>query len=172
MTPYEPISYLETNASRRPRGVAIWEGGREIDFAALLANVQDLRKLMASRGVRAGDVVGVRLPNIWQYVALEIAIPDIGATILPLPLSLGEHEVRWVMEKTHPRLVITDPPDVASAQSLPAVRRVGPDPDRIVEIALTSGTTGMPKLASLNARLKQVTFEGFTDRLGITERDR
>ena len=172
MTPYQPISYLETNASRRPRGVAIWEGGREIDFAALLANVQDLRKLMASSGVRAGDVVGVRLPNIWQYVALEIAIPDIGATILPLPLSLGEHEVRWVMEKTHPRLVISEPPDLASIKSLPEVGQVSPDPDRIVEIALTSGTTGMPKLASLNARLKQVTFEGFTDRLGITERDR
>ncbi|HEX2646362.1 MAG TPA: fatty acid--CoA ligase family protein, partial [Candidatus Dormibacteraeota bacterium] len=47
-----------------------------------------------------------------------------------------------------------------------------PDPDRIVEIALSSGTTGMPKLASLTARLKQVTFESFTSRLGITENDR
>jgi acyl-CoA synthetase (AMP-forming)/AMP-acid ligase II len=30
----------------------------------------------------------------------------------------------------------------------------------------------MPKLASLSARLKQVTFEAFTSRLGITEEDR
>ena len=37
---------------------------------------------------------------------------------------------------------------------------------------MTSGTTGMPKLASLSARLKQVTFESFTSRLGITEDDR
>ena len=37
---------------------------------------------------------------------------------------------------------------------------------------MTSGTTGMPKLASLSARLKQVTFEGFTSRLEITEDDR
>jgi long-chain acyl-CoA synthetase len=172
MTPYQPISYLESNASRRPEGLAIWEDGREIGFRELLANVQDLRKLIASRGVMAGDAVGVRLPNVWQYVALEIAIPDVGATILPLPLSLGEYEMRWVTEKTHPALVITEPPDLASTRSLPEVVQVGPDPDRIVEIALTSGTTGMPKLASLNARLKQVTFEGFTSRLGITERDR
>jgi acyl-coenzyme A synthetase/AMP-(fatty) acid ligase len=157
MTPYQPISYLETNASRRPEAVAIWEDGREIDFRELLASVQDLSKLIASRGVRAGDVVGVRLPNVWQYVALEIAIPDIGATILPLPLSLGEHEIRWVTEKIHPGLVITEPPDLASARSLPEVPQVGPDPDRIVEIALTSGTTGLPKLASLDARLKQVS---------------
>ena len=172
MTPYQPISYLETNAARRPGGVAIWQRGREIGFDELLASVQYLRKLVASRRVQAGDVVGVRLPNIWQYVALEIAIPDIGATILPLPLSLGEHEVRWVTDKTHPRLLITEPPDVASMKSMSDVKQASPDPDRIVEIALTSGTTGMPKLASLSARLKQVTFESFTSRLGITERDR
>jgi len=172
MTPYEPMSYLESNASRRPDGVAIWEGGDEIAFAELLANVRRLRRLMASQGVRAGDVVGVRLANIWQYVALEIAIPDVGATILPLPLNLGEHEMRWVTEKARPRLIVSEPPDLAAAESLPEVRQAGADPDRIVEIALTSGTTGMPKLASLSARLKQVTFEGFTGCLGITEQDR
>jgi acyl-CoA synthetase (AMP-forming)/AMP-acid ligase II len=47
-----------------------------------------------------------------------------------------------------------------------------PDPDRIVQIALTSGTTGPPKLASLSARLKQLTFQGFTSRLGIGPGDR
>src|SRR5260370_26008597 len=36
---------------------------------------------------------------------------------------------------------------------------------------MTSGTTGMPKLASLSARLKQATFEAFTSRLEITEQD-
>src|SRR5437773_2416947 len=50
--------------------------------------------------------------------------------------------------------------------------RAEADPDRIVEIAMSSGTTGMPKLASLSARLKQVTFEGFTSRLEISENDR
>jgi acyl-CoA synthetase (AMP-forming)/AMP-acid ligase II len=47
-----------------------------------------------------------------------------------------------------------------------------PDPDRVVQIALTSGTTGHPKLASLTARLKQLTFEGFTTRLGLGPDDR
>ncbi|HEY8761802.1 MAG TPA: fatty acid--CoA ligase family protein, partial [Candidatus Dormibacteraeota bacterium] len=46
------------------------------------------------------------------------------------------------------------------------------DPERIVEIALTSGTTGLPKLASLSAKLKEATFAGFTGRLEVTEADR
>jgi len=115
-------------------------------------------------------VVGVQLPNTWQYVALELAIPDLGAVILPLPLNLGEHEMRWIEQKAQPSLTIRDLSFDSAPGAAPDVAR--PDPDRIVEIALTSGTTGMPKLASLSARLKQVTFEGFTGRLEITERDR
>lgn len=158
---YDPISYLEGRT-----GTAIWEDGREMSFVELLDEVRGLQHAL---GVMPGDVVGVRLPNVWQYVALELAIPDMGAVILPLPLSLGEHEMRWVADKARPVLVIDG--ELAGQVGTVAARAT-PDPDRIVEIALTSGTTGMPKLAALSARLKQVTFEGFTRRLGITERDR
>jgi acyl-CoA synthetase (AMP-forming)/AMP-acid ligase II len=121
--------------------------------------------------VKAGDVVGVQLPNVWGYVALELAIPAVGAVILPLPLGLGEHELRWVTEKASPALVLrANDLDNSDFDDRPAL--VSPDASRIVEIALTSGTTGMPKLASLSARLKQVTFEGFTSRLEITDNDR
>ncbi len=104
--PHRPMSYLEWNAARRGSSVAVWDDGQEITFEELLAHVRRMQRQLAARGVREGDVVGVQLPNVWQYVAL------------------------------------------------------------------TSGTTGMPKLASLSAGLKQVTFESFTSRLGIAERDR
>ena len=172
MTPYMPLAYLEWNASRRPDAIAIWDAGEKITFASLLERVHALRNEIASEGVRAGDVVGVRLANVPDYVALEIAIPSLGAVILPLPLNLGEHEMSWIVEKARPRLVIDQELDPDVAGTLPAATSVAPDPDRIVEIALTSGTTGMPKLASLSARLKQVTFEAFTSRLGIREDDR
>jgi len=81
--PYQPISYLEWNAARRGSSAAIWEGGAEITFEELLGHVRRIQKLLAARGVREGDVVGVRLPNVWQYVALELAIPDLGAVIVP-----------------------------------------------------------------------------------------
>jgi acyl-CoA synthetase (AMP-forming)/AMP-acid ligase II len=42
----------------------------------------------------------------------------------------------------------------------------------VVEIALTSGSTGAPKLASLHAGLKQATCEAFTSRLEVTAEDR
>jgi long-chain acyl-CoA synthetase len=170
--PYDPVSYLEWNARRRPHAPAVWDG-REIEFQELLRHVRRFQLFLNARGVKAGDVVGVRLPNVWQYVALELAIPDLGAVILPMPVSLGEHELRWLSEKTQPVFTVTiadlDGLPDAGSYSPPTVNR---GPDRIVEIAMTSGTTGMPKLASLSARLKQVTFESFTSRLEITEYDR
>jgi long-chain acyl-CoA synthetase len=170
--PYDPVSYLEWNARRRPHATAVWDG-RDIEFEELLEHVRHFQRFLGARGVKGGDVVGVRLPNVWQYVALELAIPDLGAVILPMPMNLGEHELGWLNKKTHPVLILTsaDLDSLAEAgSSLPPA--ADPDPGRIVEIAMTSGTTGMPKLASLSARLKQVTFESFTSRLEITEDDR
>ena len=164
MTPYRPVSYLEGRT-----GVAVWDAGAEKTFQQLLESVRRMQGALAARGVKPGDVVGVQLPNVWQYVALELAIPDLGAVILPLPLSLGEHELRWVEEKAKPKLIVRDLDFDSAEKAEFEVAR--PDPERVVEIALTSGTTGLPKLASLSARLKQVTFESFTSRLGIVEDD-
>jgi acyl-CoA synthetase (AMP-forming)/AMP-acid ligase II len=149
--------------------VAIWDDGRVVTFDELLGGVGRLEGFLADHDVRAGEVTAVRLPNVWEYVALELAIPDTGAVILPIPLALGQHEMRWIRDKAKPVSVIEYVDvDAVSGTAAPAVT----DPHRIVEIALTSGTTGLPKLASLSARLKQVTFEAFTSRLGITEDDR
>ena len=165
MTPFRPLSRLEERT-----GVAIWEAGREMTFPELLDNVRRVQRSLDARGVRPGEVVGVQLSNVWQYVALELAIPDMGAVVTPMPLSLGEHELQWIEEKARPKLIVREL-DLDRAGGV-APASADQDPDRIVEIALTSGTTGMPKLASLSARLKQLTFEGFTSRLGITADDR
>src|ERR1051326_3398911 len=141
--PYRPVSYLEWNAERRPHAAAVWDG-EDVSFEELLHQVRWLAGWLFGAGVHPGDVVGVRLPNVWQYVALELAVPETGAAILPLPPGLGEHEMRWILDKAKPRLLVEH--EIHGIAPLPAITSP-PDPDRVVEIALTSGTTGMPKLA-------------------------
>src|SRR6266508_1152034 len=169
--PYRPVSYLEWNAARRGSSLAVWDDGREITFEELLEAVHRLKAVLAAHDVRKGEVTGVQLPNVWQYVALELAIPALGGVSLPLAVGGGEHERRWVRERVRPRSVIREI-DIDAVGDGPTPPVLDYDPERIVEIAMTSGTTGMPKLASLSARLKQVTFEAFTARLGISEHDR
>jgi acyl-CoA synthetase (AMP-forming)/AMP-acid ligase II len=172
--PYDALSYLRANAAARGDALALHDDGEELSFGVLLRAVLSLADDLRARGVEPGDVVAVALPNVWRYVALEIAVPAIGAVLLPLPLTLGRLEIESALERSGASLVIgeheaaeldtgREPGDIAFAD---------PDPDRVVQIALTSGTTGRSKLASLTARLKQLTFEGFTARLGFGPGDR
>jgi acyl-CoA synthetase (AMP-forming)/AMP-acid ligase II len=189
----DPISYLIANAARSPGRAAVIDPERTLSFAELLEAVQSAMVALQEQGIEAGDVVAVQLPNVWEYVALEIAIPVAGAVVMPLPLTLGEAELGATLDRSGARVVVHGAgPEHAAltrvasrlrvralvagqlcrARRDPLVRAAPADPERIVEIALTSGTTGLPKLASLSAGLKQATFEGFTSRLQITVDDR
>ncbi|TMD54655.1 MAG: acyl--CoA ligase [Chloroflexi bacterium] len=180
---FDALSYIRANAAERPSSVAVYDLVRRVTFAELAQVVDGLVGRLRADGLAEGEPVGVRLPNVWEYVALELAIPAAGGVIMPLPLTLGEAELRWALDKSGARRVIAeaDLPTVFSSLPPPSAQTpVGPapapnppaDPQRIVEIALTSGTTGLPKLAALSAKLKQATFEGFTSRLEVTEADR
>ncbi len=195
--PFDALSYLCANAATRGSELALYDQGTTLDFDSLLgaalAFIDDLRV----RGLGSGDVVAVALPNVWHFVALEIAIPAAGGVVLPLPMTLGRREIASSLERSGAKMIITDDSDRGNAiadgaRFIPSIQTVlaadelqtasgaaledviveGPDPDRVVQIALTSGTTGPPKLASLTARLKQLTFEGFTTRLGLGPGDR
>ncbi len=197
--PFDALSYLEGNAERAPDGPAVWDEGRELSFAALRDRVYALADRLSHEGIRPGEVVAVALPNVALYVALEIAVPASGAVLFPLPLGIGHRELASVLERSGARLLVADdspagrgiaevsaglasPPallaaaeldgDVHDGRTAGPPARVPADPGRIVQIALTSGTTGLPKLASLSARLKQLTFEGFTTRLRVQPGDR
>jgi long-chain acyl-CoA synthetase len=183
--PCFPFSYLEANTAAAPGAPAVWQDGREVTFSGLRDLVLGAAGALGARGVGRGSVVGVHLGNVWQYVVLELAIPYLGAVIVPLPLALGRHELDFVLGRTEADPVVFDsesamPPatphtlhvDELLAAPAPAPPPAEPDPGRVVEVALTSGTTGLPKLAGLTAELKQVTFEGFTSRIGIAPGDR
>src|SRR5215471_11001672 len=40
-------------------------------------------------GVREGAVIAVSLPNVWEYVVLELAIPLLAGVVMPVPLNLS-----------------------------------------------------------------------------------
>jgi long-chain acyl-CoA synthetase len=171
--PYSEHSYLEANAEARPRSPAAWTPAGEVTFAELWERVLAAAATLHRRGAGPGSVVGLRLPNRWEYVAAEIAIAYLGAVVVPLPLALGEHELRFVLQRSgaDPALGEADVPELFERGGAPPAP-APPDPARVVEIALTSGSTGLPKLAGLTAEVKQVTFEGFTTRIGIAPEDR
>jgi acyl-CoA synthetase (AMP-forming)/AMP-acid ligase II len=172
--PNLPASYLEANATSHPTAPAVLQDDLTLTFADLRDRVNAAAGALVEEGVLSGQVVAVSLPNTWEYVVLELAVPLIGAVLMPLPLNLGERERAWALERSGAvRIIELEEAKrlCASACRVPVTPGEA-DPDRVVEIALTSGTTGLPKLAALHAGLKQATFEGFTARLGVRGGDR
>jgi len=176
--PNLPLSYVDHHAQVHGARPALVDGATVITYRELGQRARAAAARLLAEGVGPGEVVGLQLANVWEYPVLELALPLIGAIVLPLPLSLGRSEIEHALAATGARRVLGTAEaealcgEPASGERLLELPPPDPDPDRVVEVALTSGTTGMPKLASLHAGLKQATFERFTARLGVGLADR
>ncbi|TQL97228.1 acyl-CoA synthetase (AMP-forming)/AMP-acid ligase II [Actinoallomurus bryophytorum] len=67
-----------------------------LSWAALDALVERLAASLLRTGIRAGDVVGVQLPNIAELVATYLAVIRIGGVVSPLPVQYREHELEML----------------------------------------------------------------------------
>ncbi|MFD8497602.1 class I adenylate-forming enzyme family protein [Amycolatopsis sp. NPDC059657] len=126
--------------------------------------VDVLASALLAKGVRAGDVVAVQLPNSAALVRALLAIVRIGAIVTPFPVSYRDHEIGPMCRRTGAAGLITSEAlaDQASraCADVPSVRFVltrvedepsGPVPvheadvNDCVTICWTSGTEAEPK---------------------------
>jgi acyl-CoA synthetase (AMP-forming)/AMP-acid ligase II len=139
------------------------EGNRRVTFGAWLDGADRIARLLADRGVRAGDVVAIMLPTSIDYAFTFAAVARLGAIATGLNTRLGPREVAAIFERTEPRIAVVDdgpppaglPADTAvlgrgelvaagARATAPLRRHAGRASDPVV-IIWTSGTTGLPK---------------------------
>lgn len=112
---------------------------------------------LRSRGVRAGDVVAVMLPNTIDLVVALFAAWRLGAAVTPLNPSLSQDEARYQITDAAAKVVIISPasdgqmpaPILSTGDLLaePACDCLTPEHDdhALALLIYTSGTTGRPK---------------------------
>ena len=80
----------------------IWEGEdgavRTWTYGELRAQVDGLAALLADRGIRPGDAVGIYLPMLPETIATVLAVAKLGAVFLPLFSGYGAEAVRTRLE--------------------------------------------------------------------------
>jgi acyl-CoA synthetase (AMP-forming)/AMP-acid ligase II len=147
---------------------------------------------LAERGVGEGDVVALALPSTPDYAVAYAALAKIGAITVGLNPRSTPSERAAMLAAVDPRLVLATPDlaeglpgdttvelveraerteavlaDLRTGHSGAAPPRLADDPDRLVAIVLTSGTTGIPKGAMFAGRqLAAVTTADTDDRWG------
>jgi len=166
-------SLLTESATRSPSLPAIRLGETELSYGELDERSARLAALLAEKGLRPGDRVGVMLPNVLEFPVAYYGVLRAGAVVVPMNVLLKRREIAFYLEDSGARLLLVwhgfldearegaadaraeliavEPESLAGtlAQREPMSGLAETAEDDTAVILYTSGTTGKPKGAEL-----------------------
>ena len=147
------LAGVSREAARRfPDRVALVSGRRSITYAELDVLADRAAAGLAARGVRAGDLVVLLLPNGPDYVVTYLALARLHAVATGVNPRYTDAERAAVLERADAALVLTED-DLPQEWPQATPPDPGPAHDDLVEtVVFTSGTTGTPKGAVFTSR--------------------
>jgi acyl-CoA synthetase (AMP-forming)/AMP-acid ligase II len=130
-----------------PEVEAFVDGERRITFEQWGAQADALAGWMArEHGVGKGDIVAIKLPSSIDYAIAYQAALRLGAVASGVNPRLGSTELRHILARTQPKLVVDERLEGTLLEGGdPRRRRVRAEATDPVAIVWTGGTTGMPK---------------------------
>ena len=159
---------LAAAARRRPDHPAlVWEGGA-LSWRELEARAAGMARWLARRGVGAGDVVALFLPNTWGFAAALWGGLALGATVAPLNPLLAADERARILGHLGPKAIVDSEPGEESAAAMTIADAAAPG-----IILYTSGSTGQPKGAVLSHAALAIANESWAGPvMGLASSDR
>jgi long-chain acyl-CoA synthetase len=166
-------SLLRQSAADHPDRVALRMDDLTLTYAQLREAAGRTSALLAARGVRPGDRVGIMLPNVPAFPIAFYGALAAGAVVVPMNPLLKSREVAYYLGDSGARVVLAwhaaageaakgaadagaesiavETPDMADplADFAPAETDPGRHDQDDAVILYTSGTTGRPKGAEL-----------------------
>lgn len=98
---------IAASVAAHPDKVAVADAsGHSISYRELEDKASRFAGFLKARGVGAGDVVTMHLPNWWQTAVVTLAAFKLGAVINPLPPTYGWKDLAFIMNKSGARAVI------------------------------------------------------------------
>jgi acyl-CoA synthetase (AMP-forming)/AMP-acid ligase II len=118
---------------------------RRVSFAEYGNLIERTARGLAAAGIRPGDMIGIYLPNCWEFGVVFHAATMAGAIPTTLNPTYRDREVHYQMEISEAVALITDGPllEGTNLSGLPALRKV-----YTIRTAGTGGTEAFSDLCS------------------------
>ena len=91
-------SILTESAEKFPDAPAIRLGEDELTYGALDDASARLATLLAAKGMKRGDRVGVMLPNVPQFPVAYYGVLRAGGVVVPMNVLLKRREIAFYLE--------------------------------------------------------------------------
>lgn len=114
---------LDRTARARGRHPALTLGDEVTSFGEVDRWSRRIAGFLASHGLRAGDRIGLALPDVLEFAALYYGILRLGAVVVPMSPSLSEQGVHHRLLDSGARAVVASGPSEAAVR--PAARELG-----------------------------------------------
>ena len=98
----------DRRATDNPVGPAVADDKTDLDNVQFLAAVQRAAASLRARGVSAGDVVAIMLPNTANLIVSMFAAWRLGAAVTPVNPSLRPAEVTYQLADAGAKVLIVD----------------------------------------------------------------
>ncbi|MDH7478383.1 MAG: amino acid adenylation domain-containing protein [Syntrophomonadaceae bacterium] len=155
------IDLLERQVDRTPGAEAVVFHNHSLTFSEMDAAANRVAHCLRQAGIQRDEIVAVMLPRSIELLTSILGVVKSGGAFLPIDPTLPEERVRYMLENSNSRLVITthalasrfsvNPSKVVSPHS----RRVHESPpwrpppvntpEDLLYVIYTSGSTGLPK---------------------------
>jgi fatty-acyl-CoA synthase len=99
---------INAAAARTPELTAVAHNGRHLTFAEVATAAHHMASVLSARGVGRGDRVVWWGSNTVDAVPLFFATAHIGAVMVPVNPSFGEHEAKPLFELADASLIVSD----------------------------------------------------------------
>lgn len=176
---HDSVAALVERSARTVPGVAavIAPDGATLTYAEMVGHGRRLGRWFLGQGMRPGDRVAVWIGDVAEHIEVYVACALAGLVVVPVNTRFTEHEARHLVTDSGATLLLHYGPTAQRAAALGALvpgLRVVPltsradlaalirarsdrplppvDPESILAIGYTSGTTGRPKGAVLTQR--------------------
>src|SRR4051794_25547848 len=99
-------SIVTESAARVPDSPAVRLGEAALTYSELDQRSARLATLLGEKGLRAGDRVGVMLPNVLEFPVAYYGVLRAGGVVVPMNVLLKRREIAFYLEDSGSKLLL------------------------------------------------------------------